>query len=57
MPGASPMTTPIAIDEEIIQGRYAEVGEYTLAFESFPRDVGDQLILAGRIATLRRFNA
>ncbi|MFI5958869.1 cupin domain-containing protein [Cryptosporangium sp. NPDC051539] len=39
MPGASPMSTPVTVDEELIQGRYAEVGDYTVAFESFPVDV------------------
>jgi hypothetical protein len=41
------MTTPVAIDEEAIQGRYAEVGEYTVGFESFPLDVDPAEFFAG----------
>ena len=33
------MTTPIALDDELIEGRCAELGAYTVAFERFPRDV------------------
>jgi hypothetical protein len=38
MPSANQMTTPIAVDLPEIVGRYAEAGEYTIAFESFPQD-------------------
>ncbi|MGZ4454186.1 MAG: cupin domain-containing protein [Nocardioides sp.] len=39
MPGANKMTTPVAVDLPEIEGRYAEAGEYTIGFESFPQDV------------------
>jgi hypothetical protein len=39
MPSARKMTTPVALDDEVIEGRYAELGGYTVAFESFPRDI------------------
>jgi hypothetical protein len=38
MPSANQMTTPIAVDLPEIVGRYADAGEYTIAFESFPQD-------------------
>jgi len=39
MPSARKMTTPVAVDDEVIEGRYAELGGYTVAFESFPADI------------------
>ena len=39
MPSASKMTTPVAVDLEVIQGRYALLGGYTVAFETFKQDV------------------
>ena len=39
MPSANRMTTPVAIDEPEIEGRYAPLGEYTVSFESFKQDV------------------
>lgn len=39
MPGARLMTTPVAIDHELIEARYAEAGAYTIGFERFPQDV------------------
>lgn len=39
MPKARKDTIPIAVDEEMIEGRYAELGDYTVAFESFRHDV------------------
>lgn len=38
MPGANSMTTPIAVDEERIQGRYADLDGYTVGFETFKED-------------------
>ncbi len=38
MPSASRMTTPVAIDLDEIEGRYAPLGEYTVSFETFKRD-------------------
>jgi len=38
MPSANKLSTPIAVDLAEIQGRYAPVGEYTVAFETFKQD-------------------
>jgi hypothetical protein len=38
MPAASKMITPIAIDTAELEGRYAEVGEFTVGFETFKLD-------------------
>lgn len=37
MPSAS-MTTPVAVDEEQIQARYAALDGYTVGFETFKQD-------------------
>jgi hypothetical protein len=47
MPSANQMTTPIAVDLPEIIGRYADAGEYTIAFESFPQDVDPAPLFAG----------
>jgi hypothetical protein len=47
MPSANQMTTPIAVDLPEIVGRYADAGEYTIAFESFPQDVDPAPFFAG----------
>ncbi len=47
MPGASPMTTPVAVEDELIVGRYAELGQYTVAFERFPQDVDPAPLFTG----------
>lgn len=39
MPSASKISTPVAIDEPQIEGRYAELGPYTVAFETYRQDV------------------
>lgn len=39
MPSASKQSTPVAVDLDVIEGRYAEVGEHTVAFETFKEDV------------------
>ena len=38
MPSASKMSTPVAIDLDEIEGRYAPLGRYTAAFETFKED-------------------
>ena len=38
MPGANRMTTPIAVDEDQIEARYASLDGYTVGFESFKQD-------------------
>jgi len=48
MPGARQMTTPVAIDHELIEGRYADLGGgYTVSFERFPQDVDPAPYFAG----------
>ena len=47
MPSANQMTTPIAVDLPEIVGRYAETGEYTIAFETFPQDLDPAPLFAG----------
>ena len=37
MPSANRMTTPVAVDEAPIEGRYARLGNYTVSFETFGR--------------------
>ncbi len=39
MPSAARSTTPVGIDLPIIEGRYAELADYTVAFETYPEDV------------------
>jgi hypothetical protein len=41
------MTTPVAVDLPVIEGRYAEAGEYTIGFETFPQDVDPAPLFAG----------
>jgi hypothetical protein len=47
MPSARPMTTPVTVDEELIEGRYAELGGYTVGFERFPNDVDPAPLFTG----------
>jgi hypothetical protein len=48
MPSASKMSTPVAIDAEEIQGRYAPLGgSYTVAFETFKQDADPAPFFAG----------
>jgi hypothetical protein len=39
MPSANQTTTPVSVDLPVLQGRYAELDDYTVGFESFPQDV------------------
>jgi hypothetical protein len=39
MPSAQRSTTPVGIDLDFIEGRYAEVGDYTVGFEIFKQDI------------------
>jgi hypothetical protein len=38
MPSANRITTPVAVDEPQIEGRYAALGGYTVSFETFRQD-------------------
>ena len=39
MPSANRMTTAATIDADEIEGRYGPLGDYTVSFETFKRDV------------------
>lgn len=47
MPGANKTTTPIEVDESEIEGRYAELAEYTVGFETFRADTDPAPLFAG----------
>jgi hypothetical protein len=47
MPSASKMTTPVAVDLPQMEGRYAELGGYTVGFEAFPQDADPAPFFAG----------
>jgi hypothetical protein len=38
MPCANRMTTPVAVDIDVLEGRYAPLGDYTVSFETFKQD-------------------
>lgn len=38
MPSASRMSTPVGVDEALIEGRYAPLGDFTVSFETFKQD-------------------
>jgi hypothetical protein len=39
MPSANKATTPVEIDIDAVEGRYAELDDHTVAFESFKEDL------------------
>ena len=39
MPSANKASTPVSIDIEQVEGRYAELGDQTVAFETFKQDL------------------
>ena len=47
MPSARRTTTPVSVDEPQIEGRYAELGPYTIAFETFREDADPAPFFAG----------
>jgi len=47
MPSANRMTTPVAVDEAQIEGRYAPLGDYTVSFETFKQDADPAPYFAG----------
>ena len=51
MPSASKMSTPVAVDLEVLQGRYAPLGGYTVAFETFKQDVDPAPVLPSACLT------
>jgi hypothetical protein len=47
MPRANKMTTPLSVDLPVLQGRYAELDDYTVGFESYPGDVDPAPLFVG----------
>lgn len=47
MPSANRITTPVAMDEELIEGRYATLDGYTVGFETYKQDVDPAPFFAG----------
>ncbi|MBO9524193.1 MAG: cupin domain-containing protein [Nocardioidaceae bacterium] len=47
MPSANRITTPVSVDEDLIEGRYAELDGYTVGFESYRHDVDPGPFFAG----------
>jgi hypothetical protein len=47
MPSANRITTPVSVDEELIEGRYAALDGYTVGFESYRHDVDPGPFFAG----------
>jgi hypothetical protein len=41
------MTTPVAVDVDVIEGRYADLEGYTVGFETFKQDVDPAPFFAG----------
>jgi len=39
MPSASRSTTPVGIDLPVVEGRYAELDDHTVSFETFKEDL------------------
>ena len=47
MPSANRMSTPVAVDAEEIEGRYAPLGDFTVSFETFNVDADPALYFVG----------
>lgn len=47
MPSAAKATTPITVDEDLIEGRYADLGDYTVGFETFRADADPAPLFRG----------
>jgi hypothetical protein len=47
MPSANRITTPVALDEDAIEGRYAQLDGYTVGFETFKQDMDPGPLFAG----------
>ena len=39
MPSASRSTTPVGIDLDVVEGRYAQLDHHTVSFETFKQDL------------------
>ena len=47
MPGANPATTPVALDLPEVKAQYAELGGYTVGYESYPHDIDPAPLFVG----------
>jgi hypothetical protein len=47
LPSANRLSTPIAVDVDQIEARYAPLGNYTVGFETFKQDVDPAPLFAG----------
>ena len=47
MPAAAKDTTPVSVDEEIMEGRYTELDGYTVGFETFRADADPAPLFQG----------
>jgi hypothetical protein len=47
MPSANQTSTPLSVDIPELQGRYAEVGDHTVGFETYPLDVDPAPLFVG----------
>jgi hypothetical protein len=47
MPRTSKAEAPVGVDSAQIQGRYAELGPYTVAYETYPQDADPAPLFAG----------
>jgi hypothetical protein len=47
MPSANRMTTPVSLDEEQIEGRYAPLDDYTIGFETHRQDLDPAPLFTG----------
>jgi hypothetical protein len=47
MPSANRLSTPVALDEDVIEGRYAALDGYTVGFETFREDADPAPFFAG----------
>ena len=47
MPSANRITTPVAVDNDALEGRYAPLEGYTVSFEAFKADVDPAPFFAG----------
>ena len=47
MPSANRMSIPVGLDEDVIEARYATVGDYTVGFETHKQDFDPAPLFAG----------
>jgi hypothetical protein len=47
MPSANRLSTPVMVDDELIEGRYAPLDGYTVGFETYHHDVDPAPFFAG----------